>query len=117
MLFELLTAKYPGMRRWLTQRLCAVSMALVLLLFWIRVVWLSPQGYSDWLAVFAPLWWRLLMLWFFACMLLHAWLGVRDVLRDYVPHLGIRAVLQWLVNIAVWGNGMAVVWILFGMNF
>jgi len=117
MLFELLTAKYPGMRRWLTQRLCALSMAVVLLLLWLRVIWLSPQDYSEWQALFAPLWWRLLSVWFFVCMLLHAWLGVRDVLRDYVPHLGIRAVLQWLVNFAVWGNAIAVMWILLGMNF
>jgi len=117
MLFELLTAKYPGMRRWLTQRLCALSMAVVLLLLWLRVMWLSPQSFTEWQALFAPWWWRLLTLWFFACMLLHAWLGVRDVLRDYVPHLGIRGVLQWLVNIAVWGNAFAVLWILFGMDF
>lgn len=117
MLFELLTAKYPGMRRWLTQRLCALSMAVVLLLLWLRVMWLSPQSFSEWQALFAPWWWRLLTMWFFVCMLLHAWLGVRDVLRDYVPHLGIRNVLQWLVNIAVFGNALAVMWILFGMDF
>lgn len=116
MIFELLTAKYPGMRRWLTQRLCALSMALVLVLFWVRMLCLSPQGYEGWLAVFSPLWWRVLTVWFFICMLLHAWLGVRDVLRDYVPHLATRAVLQWLVNVAVAGNGLAVMWILFGLN-
>lgn len=117
MLFELLTAKYPGMRRWLTQRLCALSMAVVLLLLWLRVMWLSPQSFNEWQALFVPWWWRLLTLWFFVCMLLHAWLGVRDVLRDYVPHLGIRNMLQWLVNIAVFGNALAVMWILFGMDF
>lgn len=117
MLFELLTARYPGMRLWLTQRLCALSMAIVLLLFWGRVLWLAPQDYAAWMAVFSPVWWRLLMLWFFICMLMHAWLGVRDVLRDYVPHLGVRLMLQWLVNIAVCGNALAVLWILFGMDF
>lgn len=116
MLIELLTAKYPGMRRWLTQRLCALSMALVLVLFLIRMLWLSPQNYQDWVAMFAPQWWRWLVVWFFVCMLLHAWLGVRDVLRDYVPHLPSRGVLQALVDIAVLGNALAVLWILFGMN-
>lgn len=117
MLFELLTARYPGMRLWLTQRLCALSMAVVLILFLSRVMWLAPQDYAGWLSVFSPLWWRLICLWFFACMLMHAWLGVRDVLRDYVPHLRCRCVLQWFVNLAVWGNVLAVVWILFGMKF
>jgi succinate dehydrogenase / fumarate reductase membrane anchor subunit len=117
MLFELLTARYPGMRLWLTQRLCALSMAVVLLLFGIRVLWLSPQDYAGWRSVFLPWWWRLFSLWFFICMLLHAWLGVRDVLRDYVPHLGIQKMLQWLVNLAVCGNALAVLWILFGMKY
>lgn len=117
MLFELLTAKYPGMRLWLTQRLCALSMATVLLLFWARVWWLAPQDYAGWVAVFSPLWWRLLCLWFFICMQMHAWLGVRDVLRDYVPQVVIRAGLQWLVNFAVPGNAFAVMWILFGMKY
>ncbi len=61
-------------------------------------------------------WWRWLVVWFFVCMLLHAWLGVRDVLRDYVPHLPSRWVLQAMVDIAVLGNALAVLWILFGMN-
>lgn len=117
MLFELMTARYPGMRRWLTQRLCALSMALVLLLFWLRVGWLAPQDFEGWVAVFAPWWWRLLTLWFFICMLLHAWLGVRDVLRDYVPHLATRNIMQWLVDMVVAGNLAAVLWILFGLGF
>jgi succinate dehydrogenase / fumarate reductase, membrane anchor subunit len=116
MLFELLTAKYPGMRLWLTQRLCALSMALGLLLFWLRVCWLAPADYAGWVAVFSPWWWRLLSVWFFICMLMHAWLGVRDVLRDYVPNLRCRYVLQWLVNLAVLGNALAILWILFGMK-
>lgn len=116
MLIELLTAKYPGMRRWLTQRLCAVSMALVLLLFWLRLLLCAPHDYTSWVAVFSPLWWRLLVVWFFVCMLLHAWLGVRDVLRDYVPHLPSRGVIQALVDVTVLGNALAVLWICFGMN-
>jgi succinate dehydrogenase / fumarate reductase, membrane anchor subunit len=41
---------------------------------------------------------------------------VRDVLRDYVPNLRCRYVLQWLVNLAVAGNALAILWILFGMK-
>lgn len=117
MLFELLTSRYPGMRRWLTQRLCAFTMALYLLLFVVRLAWLAPHDYAAWQAMFAPMWWRVLTWWFFMCMLMHAWLGVRDVLRDYVPHLGARAVLQWLVDVVLLVNLLAIVWILFGLDF
>ncbi|MDP8568169.1 succinate dehydrogenase, hydrophobic membrane anchor protein [Methylophilus aquaticus] len=117
MWFELFTARYPGMRRWLTQRLCALTMAIYMLLFLLRVCWLSPSDFSGWQALFMPWWWRVLTGWFFICMLLHAWLGVRDVLRDYVPHLTLRAMLQWLVDITVIGNLLAAGLILFGLNF
>lgn len=117
MLVELLSARYPGMRRWLTQRLCALSMAVVLLLYCIRICWLAPQDHAGWVSIFAPVWWRLLALCFFISMLLHAWLGIRDVLRDYVPHAGIRQGLQVVVNIAVWADLLAVGWILFGMSY
>lgn len=117
MLLQLLTARYPGMRRWLTQRLCALSMAMYVLCLLCRLWWLAPADFAAWHAAFAPLWWRLLTLWFFLCMALHAWLGVRDVLRDYVPHLPTRGVLQWLVDIAVWLELLAAAWILFGLDF
>lgn len=117
MWLELLTARYPGMRRWLTQRLCALTMAIYLLLFMLRIWWLSPADFEGWQALFDPWWWRVLTGWFFICMLLHAWLGVRDVLRDYVPHLDLRACLQWLVDLAVIGNLLAAGWILLGLNF
>lgn len=92
-------------------------MALYLLLFLARVLCLSPADFAGWQSLFAPWWWRVLTGWFFVCMLVHAWLGVRDVLRDYVPHLGVRAVLQGLVDISVVGNLLAVVWILCGLDF
>lgn len=117
MYLELLTARYPGMRRWLTQRLCALSMALYLLLLLLRLSLLAPADFTGWQAVFSPLWWRLLTLWFFLCLALHAWLGVRDVLRDYVPHLPSRHVIQVLADIALWLELLAVLWILFGLDF
>lgn len=101
MLFELLTSRYPGMRQWLMQRLSASTMALYVLLLVVRALMLAPANYEQWLAFFAPIWWRLITLLFFVCMLLHAWIGVRDVLRDYIPHLKTRAVLQVLVDVTL----------------
>ena len=104
MLFELLTSKYPGMRQWLMQRLSASIMALYFLLLVVRVAFSTPNNYEAWQAFFAPVWWRLLTLLFFLFMLLHAWIGVRDVLRDYVANLRVRAVMQVLVDVALLGN-------------
>ncbi len=117
MLIELLSARYPGMRRWLTQRLCAVSMAVVFLAFLARIWWLDPHTFSTWQAVFSPVVWRLLAWWFFICMAVHARLGVKDVLRDYVPHLATRDVLQWGVEASVWIEVAVVTWLFSGFVF
>jgi succinate dehydrogenase / fumarate reductase, membrane anchor subunit len=116
MLAELLTSKYPGMRQWLTQRLSAASMALYVLILVVRLCWIQPSGYVAWRVFFSPGWWRLLTLWFFLCMLIHAWLGVRDVLRDYIVNLRTRAVLQGIVDVVLVGDLCAVVWITLGMS-
>lgn len=117
MLIELLSARYPGMRRWLTQRLCALSMAVIIVALLMRILLLAPQDFATWQAVFSPWGWRILTWWFFVCMAVHARLGVKDVLRDYVPHLPTRAVLHWGVELSVWLETVAVTWLLFGSVF
>lgn len=99
MLIELLTKKYPGMRLWLAQRLSAVVMAVYLIAFALMVALTQPAGYQDWLELMSPWWWRVFTLLFFISLVMHAWLGVRDVFKDYIFNLGLRAVLQVLVDV------------------
>lgn len=99
MLIELLTNKYPGMRLWLAQRLSAVVMAMYLLLFIVFFAIQQPSGYEAWLDFMSPWWWRGLTLLFFVSLFIHAWLGVRDVFKDYVFNLKLRALLQIVVDV------------------
>ena len=45
-----------------------------------------------------PWWWRLFTMIFLISLIMHAWLGVRDVFKDYVFNLKLRAILQILVD-------------------
>lgn len=99
MLIELLTKKYPGMRLWLAQRLSAVAMAVYLIVFALILVATQPTGYQDWLELMSPWWWRVFTLLFFTSLVMHAWLGVRDVFKDYIFNIKLRAVLQVLVDV------------------
>jgi succinate dehydrogenase / fumarate reductase membrane anchor subunit len=101
MLIELLTDRYPGMRQWLTQRLSAVVMALYTLLFVLLVAIQQPTNYVAWHVFFSPWWWRITTLLFWVCLTMHAWLGVRDVLKDYVFNVVVRSYLQLLVELAL----------------
>jgi succinate dehydrogenase / fumarate reductase membrane anchor subunit len=107
MLIELLTKKYPGMRQWLTQRLTAVVMAIYIVFILIYMVVHQPSQYETWRAAISPIWFRFSTLLFFICLCIHAWLGVRDVLRDYVFNQTLRGYMQTVVDILLIGY---VVW-------
>ncbi len=99
MLIELLTKKYPGMRLWLAQRFSAVVMAAYLLVLALMLAAKQSAGYQGWMEIMSPWWWRLFTLMFFISLVMHAWLGVRDVFKDYIFNLKLRAVLQILVDV------------------
>ncbi len=99
MLIELLTNRYPGMRLWLSQRLTALVMAAYIVFCVVYFAAKQPNNYITWFAAVSPIWWRLLTLIFFACLCMHAWVGVRDVLRDYVFNKKLRSYMQIAVDI------------------
>jgi succinate dehydrogenase / fumarate reductase membrane anchor subunit len=92
---------YAGLRNWLLQRATAVVMALYSLLMVALLATQRPGNYQAWREMFSPAWVRLATLLFCLSLFVHAWLGVRDVLRDYVPSLRARMVLQVLVDTAL----------------
>lgn len=101
MLIDLLSKHYPGMRFWLLQRITAVYMAVYLPVLALHYWLVQPQGYEAWLAFNSPLWWRVLSCLFFFSLCLHAWVGVRDVFRDYLPNQVLQAFLQAFVELVL----------------
>lgn len=99
MIVELLTKKYPGMRLWLTQRLTALVMAAYTMFIVVLLLVQQPSGYVAWHS-FASQWWLRVLTWlFFICLTMHAWLGVRDVMRDYVFNTTLRGYMQIVVDV------------------
>lgn len=101
MLIELLTERYPGMRFWLLQRITAVFMAFYVLVAIVYFMLLQPASYQAWLVFNQPWWWRIGSSLFFLSLCMHAWVGVRDVFRDYVSSQVIRNILQVLVEVTL----------------
>ncbi len=99
MVIQLLTNKYPGMRLWLSQRLTALVMAIYILLLVILLLILQPENFEAWHDFLSPIWLRLTTALFFMCLFMHAWLGVADVLKDYVFNKTLRAYMQIVVDI------------------
>lgn len=103
MVIALLSKRYPGMRAWLMQRLTGLVMAIYSTLLFVRILMLKPESYEVWLNFFQPWWWRLASLLFWISLSIHAWLGVRDVVTDYVPNASVRTVLLKLLVVMLWG--------------
>ena len=114
MLIELLTKRYPGMRAWLTQRLSALVMAIYSIFAVVRFLIVQPSHYEAWVDFFQPLWWRIATLMFWISLCIHAWLGIRDVFKDYVPNPGVRDVLDKLLVVSLWVYLLWATWLLLG---
>lgn len=73
-----------GLRAWLWQRLTALFMAVFLLIFLLLMLSHPPRDFQAWHDRVASPWMALPLLLFFAALLLHAWVGIRDVIIDYI---------------------------------
>lgn len=87
------------MRLWLSQRLTAVIMAIYIVLLAILLTIQQPADFEAWHAFVSPIWFRLVTFLFFGSLFIHAWLGVSDVLKDYIFNKTLRAYLQTVVDI------------------
>ena len=92
-----------GLRDWLVQRVAAVFMLVYIGLLLGFVVLNHPLDYATWKAWFAHDWVRLPTALFWLSLCLHAWVGMRDVLMDYVRSAGVRLLLEALVMFVLAG--------------
>ena len=89
-----------GVRDWLAQRFSAVFMALYSVFLLSYIVLHQPLNYSLWHDLFQQEAMRIFTLLFALSLFLHAWVGVRNVLMDYVRVTWLRLSLQ-VATIAV----------------
>ena len=91
------TGAHYGLRDWLVQRVSAVVMALYAL-FMLGWLWAHPGlNYDTWTLLFSSSLMRAFTLLVLLALYAHAWVGVRDIVMDYVKAAGIRLVIHVLV--------------------
>ncbi|VAW64008.1 Succinate dehydrogenase hydrophobic membrane anchor protein [hydrothermal vent metagenome] len=95
-----------GLRPWIIQRVSAV---LILgFVFYIAIVLLtnSPLNVNDWAAWVAKPYNNLLIGLTLIAVLWHAWIGIRDIILDYVPNVVGRLLVLTLVGGTLIGSGL-----------
>ena len=96
MVRRVVVGAHYGLRDWLAQRVTAAVMAVYTVLFAGALIVARPTNYSEWRALFGGQPMKLAALLFFLSLCLHAWIGMRDILMDYIHPVSWRLGLQVL---------------------
>ena len=101
MLNRVVTGAHYGLRDWLAQRITAVIMA-IFVVFVVGYLLLQPGvNYDVWTRLFSNNVTRSFALLFLLSLFYHAWIGVRDIVMDYVKPAGVRFSIHVVVILAL----------------
>lgn len=95
------TGAHYGLKDWLAQRVTAVLMTLYLIGLAGALCIVAPQDYAAWKSLFSHQVMCIATFVFFICVFWHAWIGMRNILMDYVHPVAIRLTVQILVITAL----------------
>jgi len=98
---RIITGAHYGLRDWLAQRVSAVIMAVYSVIAVVVFLMNKNITYSVWRDLFAQGWMRVATLLFMVSLAWHAWVGVRDILMDYIKPAGLRLALEVLVLLVI----------------
>lgn len=98
-----------GLRAWMVQRFTAVYMLLFIAFVLPHFLFNRPRSYEEWRDWITTPFILIATALFFVVLLLHAWVGLRDVMMDYVRTLPIRVALLASLAFLLIGLGL---WVL-----
>lgn len=110
-----MTWRAHGMRAWLLQRLSACYLAAYFIGFLVLTFICTPESYIDWRDTFAYPAINIATVLFFVALLIHAWVGIRDILIDYVHPTMLRFILLNGLMLALLSMGIWIMFILFSV--
>ncbi len=101
MVSRVVTGARYGMRDWLVQRVTAVIMSVYTVIVLVVLLGGVPISYAVWKDLFTQGWMRVATLLFAASLAWHLWVGVRNILMDYVKPDGLRLTLQVMTLLTI----------------
>ena len=95
-----------GLRPWLVQRISAVYIALYVVYVVLALAMTGDIGYQQWHEwLFHPFNTIATGL-FVIALLMHAWIGMRDIILDYVHNTLVRLLVLTLVIVVLASSGL-----------
>jgi succinate dehydrogenase / fumarate reductase membrane anchor subunit len=111
-----MSRRASGLRAWFIQRASAIYLLLFIIYLLQHLILHAPSDHLAWQSWVAQPWAGFGLLLFFASLILHAWVGVRDVLIDYVHPTAIRVTLLTVVGFVLIGCALWVLQIIILAN-
>jgi len=115
MVKRVVTGAHYGLRDWLVQRISAAVMATYLATLSIYIAVQPHFDYDEWTALFSSEVVKTFSLLFLLSLFSHAWIGVRDIVMDYVKRADVRLAIHVLVILTLIVYAIWSVQILWGM--
>ncbi len=107
-----MTRNPSGLPAWLVQRFGALYM-LIFVVVLLGFFGLQPlHSYAEWKSWVARPTITLAFALFFAALLSHMWVGLRDVLLDYARPASVRQAMLWFVGLCLYGAAASMAWLL-----
>ena len=94
-----------GLRAWLVQRVTAIYMLFFILFLLAHFFLNPPKSYLAWHAWMRSPAVSIAAFVFFTALLMHTWVGIRDVILDYVQPMAIRVLVLALLGLGLIGLG------------
>ena len=103
MVNRVIVGAHYGLRDWLAQRVTAGIMAVYSVILAVVLLSGQPINYGVWHDLFTQGWMRVATLLFAVSLAWHAWVGVRDIIMDYIKPTGLRLSLEAVVLLTIAG--------------
>ncbi|MEW8625348.1 MAG: succinate dehydrogenase, hydrophobic membrane anchor protein [Candidatus Thiodiazotropha sp.] len=104
-----MSRRASGLRAWFLQRASAIYLILFFLYMLLHFIADAPADHVAWQSWVAQPLVGFGLLLFFASLLLHAWVGIRDVVIDYVHPTAIRVSVLTVIGFVLIGCAL---WVL-----
>jgi len=101
-----MSRRASGLKAWLIQRLSAVYLGLFGVYLLLFFAFAPPRDHAQLAAWASSPWVALGLLVFIPLLLAHAWVGIRDVLIDYIKPIGLRVGLLSLLALIFLASGL-----------
>lgn len=96
---------FSGMWAWLVQRFTAIYIVLYLLGISLYLLINPVHDFAQWQSLFQPLTMQIASSVFMVALLFHTWIGLRDVILDYIHPVMIKVIVLATIVLMLLSSG------------